>query len=316
MNVVYPGPSVGGNTETHPKLADMVVARARAGAAATASAAAEGGTACNFLFGGVHPKTGDYYANYHLEGGGWGAKSYDDGNDAIIVKNGNCRNTPVEIFETRYPLRTRRVLPDRRLGRRRASMRGGLGTRRILRVERGRGGDGERAVRPHEAGLRRLGPGRRRQGRARRDPASSGAGDDEFRTFSEVYGTRLAVEVHEHPAGGRRRGADRVARRRRLRRRATSATGSASARDVYEGFVSPGGRARALRLARAEAGRLGGADAEVWETVVTPCDCCGQVVAKRSGGWRSRASSGVSAAAACEELYREYVLPKLRAGDT
>ena len=26
VNVVYPGPSVGGNTETHPKLADMVVA--------------------------------------------------------------------------------------------------------------------------------------------------------------------------------------------------------------------------------------------------------------------------------------------------
>ena len=104
VNVVYPGPSVGGNTETHPKLADMVVA-ALAPALPERVAAAEGGTACNFLFGGVHPKTGDYYANYHLEGGGWGAKSYDDGNDAIIVKNGNCRNTPVEIFETRYPLR-------------------------------------------------------------------------------------------------------------------------------------------------------------------------------------------------------------------
>jgi len=101
VNVVYPGPSVGGNTETHPKLADMVIA-ALAPALPERVAAAEGGTACNFLFGGVHPKTGDYYANYHLEGGGWGAKSYDDGNDAIIVKNGNCRNTPVEIFETRY----------------------------------------------------------------------------------------------------------------------------------------------------------------------------------------------------------------------
>ena len=81
MNVVYPGPSVGGNTETHPKLADMVIA-ALAPALPERVAAAEGGTACNFLFGGVHPKTGDYYANYHLEGGGWGAKSYDDGNDA------------------------------------------------------------------------------------------------------------------------------------------------------------------------------------------------------------------------------------------
>ena len=59
----------------------------------------------------MHPKTGDYYANYHLEGGGWGATSYDDGNDAIDRQvNGNCRNTPVEIFETRYPLRDGRVL--------------------------------------------------------------------------------------------------------------------------------------------------------------------------------------------------------------
>src|SRR3954467_1331559 len=87
VNVVYPGPSVGGNTETHPKLADMVIA-ALAPALPERVAAAEGGTACNFLFGGVHPKTGDYYANYHLEGGGWGAKSYDDGNDAIVVTNG------------------------------------------------------------------------------------------------------------------------------------------------------------------------------------------------------------------------------------
>ena len=85
-------------------------------------AAAEGGTACNFLFGGVHPKTGEYYANYHLEGGGWGAKSYDDGNDAIIVKNGNCRNTPVEIFETRYRC-ARWSTRYRRLGRRRQDAR-------------------------------------------------------------------------------------------------------------------------------------------------------------------------------------------------
>src|SRR4029077_13399665 len=67
VNVVYPGPSVGGNTETHPKLADMVVG-ALAPALPGRVAAAEAATACNFLVGGVHPKTGDYYANYHLEG--------------------------------------------------------------------------------------------------------------------------------------------------------------------------------------------------------------------------------------------------------
>jgi 5-oxoprolinase (ATP-hydrolysing)/N-methylhydantoinase B len=186
VNVVYPGPSVGGNTETHPKLADMVVA-ALAPAVPDRVAAAEGGTACNFLFGGFHPKTGDYYANYHLEGGGWGAKSYDDGNDAIIVKNGNCRNTPVEIFETRYPLRTLEYsLIDDSGGPGR--MRGGLGTRRILRVGAG-------AEVTCNALFDRTRPGFEAWGLSGGESGGRGAirvrrrGDTEFRTFSEVYGT-------------------------------------------------------------------------------------------------------------------------------
>ena len=56
VNVLYPRPCVAGNTESHPKLADMVIA-ALAPALPDRVAAAEGGTACNFLFGGVHPKT-------------------------------------------------------------------------------------------------------------------------------------------------------------------------------------------------------------------------------------------------------------------
>ena len=186
VNVVYPGPSVGGNTETHPKLADMVIA-ALAPALPDRVAAAEGGTACNFLFGGLHPRTGDYYANYHLEGGGWGAKSYDDGNDAIVVKNGNCRNTPVEIFETRYPLRVLEysLIPDSGGAGR---MRGGLGTRRILRVAPG----AEVTV---NALFDRTKPGFGAYGL---DGGSKGgaaailvkrAGDSAFRTFSEVFGT-------------------------------------------------------------------------------------------------------------------------------
>jgi N-methylhydantoinase B len=186
VNVVYPGPSVGGNTETHPKLADMVIA-ALAPALPDRVAAAEGGTACNFLFGGVHPKTGDYYANYHLEGGGWGAKTYDDGNDAIIVKNGNCRNTPVEIFETRYPLRTLEysLVPDSGGAGR---MRGGLGTRRILRIEKG-------AQVTVNALFDRTKPGFGAWGLAGGGQGGRAAilvkrrGDTEFRTFSEVFGT-------------------------------------------------------------------------------------------------------------------------------
>jgi N-methylhydantoinase B/oxoprolinase/acetone carboxylase alpha subunit len=185
-NVVYPGPSVGGNTETHPKLADMVVG-ALAPALPGRVAAAEGGTACNFLFGGFHPKTGDYYANYHLEGCGWGAKDYDDGNDAIIVTNGNCRNTPVEIFETRYPLRVLEysLIPDSGGAGR---MRGGLGTRRVMRVEAG-------AEVTCNALFDRTKPGFGAWGLMGGGLGGRGAvmvkkkGDTEFRTFSEVYGT-------------------------------------------------------------------------------------------------------------------------------
>ena len=235
VNVSYPGPSVGGNTETHPKLADMVIA-ALALALPGRVAAAEGGTACNFLFGGIHPKTGDYYANYHLEGGGWGAKSYDDGNDAIIVKNGNCRNTPVEIFETRYPLRVREYsLIDDSGGA--GAMRGGLGTRRILRVEQG----AEVTV---NALFDRTKPGFGAFGLEGGGKGGYAAikvkrkGESEFRTFTDAFGTVSPskftnIVLHggdevliESPGGGGY--GDALTRDpERL------------ARDLYEGFVSP-----------------------------------------------------------------------------
>lgn len=49
---------------------------------------------------------------------------------------------------------------------------------------------------------------------------------------------------------------------------------------------------------------------QVWETAVTPCDCCGQVVARRLwvaevGGEERRFCSP-----ACEDLYLAYVVPK------
>lgn len=187
VNVMYPRPCVAGNTESHAKLADMVIA-ALAPALPDRVAAGEGGTACNFLFGGVHPKTGDFYANYHLEGGGWGATSYQDGNDAIIVKNGNCRNTPVEIFETRYPLRTIKyeLIPDSGGAGR---QRGGLGTRRIMRVTEG-------AEITANALLDRTKPGFGAWGidgggiGGRAAIRVKQRGDTEFRTFSEVFGTR------------------------------------------------------------------------------------------------------------------------------
>lgn len=49
---------------------------------------------------------------------------------------------------------------------------------------------------------------------------------------------------------------------------------------------------------------------QVWETVVTPCECCGQVVAKRLWVVDVEGEEHRFCGEACEALYREYVLPK------
>jgi N-methylhydantoinase B/oxoprolinase/acetone carboxylase alpha subunit len=95
--------------------------------------AAEGATACNFLFGGIHPDTGEPYAHYHFEASGWGGRADGDGASARNHVHGNCRNTPVEVFETRFPFRTISygLIPDSGGAGRH---RGGLAVRRDLEV--------------------------------------------------------------------------------------------------------------------------------------------------------------------------------------
>jgi ribosomal protein L24E len=48
----------------------------------------------------------------------------------------------------------------------------------------------------------------------------------------------------------------------------------------------------------------------VWETVVTPCDCCGQVVAKRLWIVEIDGREQRFCTPECEQLFREYVLPR------
>jgi N-methylhydantoinase B/oxoprolinase/acetone carboxylase alpha subunit len=98
------------------------------------AAAAEGASGCNFLFAGVHPDTGEYYTNYHIDGSGWGATAFHDGNSVMCPENGNCRNTPVEVMESKFPWITLeyRIRPDTGGA---GKYRGGLGSSRILRVQ-------------------------------------------------------------------------------------------------------------------------------------------------------------------------------------
>ncbi|MER8447854.1 hydantoinase B/oxoprolinase family protein [Mesorhizobium sp. M1066] len=102
VNVNFPGPSVGGNTETHPRMANVIMG-ALAPALKDRSAATDGATHSNFLFGGADKQTGEFFCCYDLTPVGWGGRSFADGNDAVGGINGNCPHIPVEVFEFRFP---------------------------------------------------------------------------------------------------------------------------------------------------------------------------------------------------------------------
>ena len=55
-------------------------------------------------FGGVDPKTHEYYVYMETFGGGSGARYNKDGLDAIQVHMTNTSNLPVEALEMEYPL--------------------------------------------------------------------------------------------------------------------------------------------------------------------------------------------------------------------
>lgn len=183
VNVRHPGPSVGGNTETHPHLQNVVVA-ALSQAIPERAAAAEGASGCNFLFAGVHPDTGEYYTNYHIDGSGWGATAFHDGDAALCPENGNCRNTPVEVLETKFPWLTLeyRLRPDSGGPGR---YRGGLGSSRVLRVLAREITVSALMDRTKTNAWGLFGGGKG----ARGGIFVKRKGDSRFRTFSEAFGT-------------------------------------------------------------------------------------------------------------------------------
>ena len=72
-NVDYPFPLVAGNTETHPRLANIVIG-AMAACAPERAMASESCTGTNFVFGGNHPDYDEYFACYDIMSGGWGGR--------------------------------------------------------------------------------------------------------------------------------------------------------------------------------------------------------------------------------------------------
>jgi 5-oxoprolinase (ATP-hydrolysing)/N-methylhydantoinase B len=103
VNVNYPGSCVGGNSDTYPNTMDVLFAAFSQ--FSDRSTAADGGTSGLLGFYGKSSDSGNPFVLLHIEGMGWGGRADSDGNDAIVTKNGNCLNSPCEVFEVRYPVR-------------------------------------------------------------------------------------------------------------------------------------------------------------------------------------------------------------------
>ena len=132
VNVDYPGPLVAGNTETHPRLANITIG-AMSHCVPERAMASESCTGTNFVFGGEHPDHDEYFACYDIMSGGWGGRLGHDGNDCVIAINGNCRFNPTEVFETRFPLMVEDCAMDIDSGGA-GEWRGGLGYTRTLKI--------------------------------------------------------------------------------------------------------------------------------------------------------------------------------------
>ena len=240
MNVRHPGPSVGGNTDLQPKLIDLLLQAPSRRLVPERVAAASGGSSSNFLFGGVHPETGRYYTNYHFDGHGHRRHARTrTATTAEITRHSNCRNTPVEVFEDRYPLLTLEygLAPDSGGAGRH---RGGLSTTRTLHVV------------ADEITLQRLFD----RARSRRGASSGGHRAGSARAAGEARRRRRVPRASSRPSASSRRrssptccctrGDERALRdagRRRLRR-PRRARSRAVREDVREGYVTPEAAAR------------------------------------------------------------------------
>jgi N-methylhydantoinase B len=127
VNAAHPAPVVGG-WETNARLTDVIL-KAFAPALPARVPAGTKAMICHAGFGGVDPRTGEYYCFLETLGGGYGGRQGSDGPDAVQTHGQNTENAPVEETERNYPVRiTRYELVDNSEGAGR--WRGGLGLRR------------------------------------------------------------------------------------------------------------------------------------------------------------------------------------------
>jgi N-methylhydantoinase B len=84
---------------------------------------------CHAGFGGIDPRSGEYYCFLETLAGGYGGRAASDGPDAVQTHGQNTENAPIEETEFSYPVRiTRYELVEDSGGA--GEFRGGLGLRR------------------------------------------------------------------------------------------------------------------------------------------------------------------------------------------
>ncbi|HTW98585.1 MAG TPA: hydantoinase B/oxoprolinase family protein [Acidimicrobiales bacterium] len=127
VNCTMPAPVVGG-WETQTRLTDVIF-KALAPVLPDAVPAGTKAMQCHAGFGGIDPRSGEYYCYLETLAGGYGGRSRSDGPDAVQAHGQNTENAPIEEIERNYPIRIRRyelVESSEGAGRH----RGGLGLRR------------------------------------------------------------------------------------------------------------------------------------------------------------------------------------------
>lgn len=104
VNPSKPAPVAGGNLETSQRIVDTTY-QALSKAMPDKIPASSHGSMNNLMMGGEHPDSGQTWAFYETNGGGYGARSGADGVNAVQVNMTNTMNTPIEVMEHYYPVR-------------------------------------------------------------------------------------------------------------------------------------------------------------------------------------------------------------------
>jgi len=132
VNPNYPAATFGANTDTNIRIIDVVMG-ALAPVLPHRVIAATYGTCNNFTGGGYDPIRKQTFAFYFFNEGGWGASHDRDGRNSTFSQIGNCKDLPVEVVESNYPLLYEKV-ELRRDSAGAGEYRGGFGTVRKLKV--------------------------------------------------------------------------------------------------------------------------------------------------------------------------------------